>query len=66
MCVSEWGDNVGGAVERGGSLSPLGQEEERRRYLRRRHTSLSLYRRLFNFVKQAWTGVKFALGACSV
>ncbi|KAG8317013.1 hypothetical protein J6590_034383 [Homalodisca vitripennis] len=70
MCVSERGDTVGGAtIERGGSLSPLGPPQAegrrpRRHHLHRhRHTSLSLYRRLFNFVKQAWTGVKFALGS---
>lgn len=67
MCVSEWsGGGQGTTIERAESCSPLGPAAEggnasssHRR--RRRPTSLSFYKRLFNFVKQAWTGVKFAL-----
>lgn len=67
MCVSEWGDTVGGTtIERRGSLSPLGRPVDRHIHRRHRHTSLSLYRRLFNFVKQAWTGVKLALGTLTM
>ena len=28
------------------------------------HTSKPLFRRIFNFLKQTWTGVKFSLGKC--
>lgn len=32
---------------------------------RSNHTSKSLFRRVFNFLKQTWTGVKFSLGKCN-
>ncbi|XP_054258021.1 Kv channel-interacting protein 1 isoform X2 [Macrosteles quadrilineatus] len=77
MCVSEWAAKVGGAtLERDPGALALElrpsapqqhlqqqqqQQQQHRHHRRHAHASLSLYRRLFNFVKQAWTGVKFAL-----
>lgn len=41
--------------------APSEEQEEELNAQKRRHRG-PLYRRFFNYVKEAWTGVKFALG----
>ncbi|XP_039282823.1 Kv channel-interacting protein 1 isoform X1 [Nilaparvata lugens] len=62
MCVSEGGNKIEEVVE--GADVGADDEETTYRPASRRHgrrRPRSLYRRLFSFAKQAWTGVKFAL-----
>ncbi|KAL1122897.1 hypothetical protein AAG570_003222 [Ranatra chinensis] len=63
MCAAE-GDDGGG--EEGGQeqqrQNSSQQQQQQPTGQLRRHKHRSLYRRLFGYVKEAWTGVKFALG----
>ncbi|XP_075222966.1 A-type potassium channel modulatory protein KCNIP1-like isoform X2 [Lycorma delicatula] len=61
MCLSDRG-KIEEAVEEAGAEDAMCGVQVGHPSLRRsRHRPRSLYRRLFSFVKQAWTGVKFAL-----